>query len=400
MKQVHFLPSGDLWKVAKGSRQMISNEKPIRRTIGIDQSAAIRELENDCQMLKNEVDQKRQAEDALKKEEKLYKKRWNEENKKRSKLLKTIETAEQTIEEINDEDDGNEDVEADTTAEEDEVKSAEEALEEVQSRYEEKKTAMEEMWPAIEEAKRRLDEVTTRNEKVLDEIEQADNELEKYSQGHAKLQANVEKKQKKLEQIEEMCVQQKAKAAEAASQLEEWTAKARQLAFDLLEEKKQKEAQENGEQYDPREATPEDLDQIEPEETRKKVDYYQTKTEQSEKRIEKEKQKRALTESDPEVAFMKYMRAKKDLDEKVDQLDRIEATIDDLTEDARDRRKRWKQFRAHIQQTTGAIFDEILNKKGSSGELEFDHNDGTLNLSVQKDADNQMSQTKDVKALR
>ena len=89
---------------------MISNEKPIRRTIGIDQSAAIRELENDLQMLKNDVDQKRQAEEALKKEEKLYKKRWNEENKKRGKLLQTIETAEATIEEINDEDDGNEDV--------------------------------------------------------------------------------------------------------------------------------------------------------------------------------------------------------------------------------------------------------------------------------------------------
>ena len=379
---------------------MISNEKPIRRTIGIDQSAAIRELENDCQMLKNEVDQKRQAQDALKKEEHLYKKRWNEENKKRSKLLKAIETAEQTIEDINDEDDGNEDVEADTTAEEEEVKSAEEALEEVQSRYEEKKTAKEGMWPAIEEAKRRLDEVTTRNEKVLDEIEQAENELEKYTEGHAKLQANVEKKQKKLKQIEEMFTQQKAKAADSASQLEEWTTKARQLAFDLQEEKKQKEAQQNGEQYDPREATPEDLDQIEPEETRKSVDYYQTKIEHSEKKIEKEKQKRALTESDPEVAFMKYMRAKKDLDDKVEQSERIKATIDDLTEDARDRRKRWKQFRSHIQQTTGAIFDEILNKKGSSGTLEFDHNDGTLNLAVQKDADNQMSQTKDVKALR
>lgn len=379
---------------------MISNEKPIRRTIGIDQSAAIRELENDCQMLKNEVDQKRQTQDALKKEAHLYKKRWNEENKKRSKLLESIETAEQTIEDINDEDDGNEDVEADTTAEEEEVKSAEEALEEVQTRYEEKKTAKDGMWPAIEEARRRLDEVTTRNEKVLDEIEQAENELQNYVQGHAKLQANVEKKQKKLEQIEEMCTQQKAKVAEVASQLEEWTSKARQLAFDLLEEKKQKEAQENGERYDPCEANPEDLDQIKPEETRKKFDFYQTKIEQGEKRIEKEKQKRALTESDPEVAFMKYMRAKKDLDDKVEQLERIEATVKELTEDARDRRRRWRQFRSHIQKMTGAVFNEILNKKGSSGELEFDHNDGTLNLAVQKDAENQMSQTKDVKALR
>ena len=400
MKQVYFLPSGDTWKVTKGSRQMISNENRPRRTIGVDQSAAIRELENDIRLLKEEVDQKRQAEANLKKEEHLYKKRWNDEKKKREKLLKSIETAEATIEEMNDEDDANENVEADTTAEEEDVKTAEDALEEVQSRYEEKKNAKEEMWPAIEEAKKRLDEVTTRNEKVLEEIEQADNELEKYAQGHAKLQANVEKRQKKLDQILEILEKQKVNVTEAASKVEEWTAKARRLAFDIQEEKLQKEAQEKGEQYDPREPTDEDLEMIEPEKTKKNIDYYQAKIAQKEKKIEKEKEKRALTETDPEVAFMKYMRAKKDLGDKVEQLERIDGTIQDLTDDARDRRKRWRQFRSHIEHTTGAIFDEILNKKGSSGTLEFDHHGGTLNLAVQKDAANEMSQTKDVKALR
>jgi chromosome segregation ATPase len=399
-KQVHFLPNGDFWKILKGSRQMISNERQLRRTIGVDQSAAIRELENDCRLLKDQVDQKRQAEANLKKEEHHYKKRWNEEKRKREKLLETIAEAESTIEEINDEDDANEDIEADTTAEEEEVKSAEEALEEVKAKYEDKKAAQEEMWPAIEEAKRRLDEVTTRNEKVLEEIEQGENELEEYAQGHSKLQANVEKRQKKLEEMEEMYAKSKASAAEAVSKADELTMKARKQAFDLLEEKKQKEAQEKGEQYEPLEPSDEDLDQIEPEKTRHNFDYYKAKIVQGEKRIEKEKQKRALTESDPEAAFMKYMRAKNDLEEKVHQLESIEATVEDLTVDAKDRRNRWRQFRSHIQKNTGAIFDEILNKKGSSGTLEFDHNDKTLNLAVQKDAENQMSQTNDVKALR
>lgn len=400
VKQVHFLPNGDTWRVTKGSRQMISNENRPRRTIGVDQSAAIREVENDIRLLKDEVDQKRQAESNLKKEERLYKKRWNEEKNKREKLLKSIETAEATIEEMNDENDANEDVEADTTAEEEDVKTAEDALEEVQSRYEEKKNAKEEMWPAIEEAKKRLDEVTTRNEKVLEEIEQAENELEKYAQGHAKLQANVEKRRKKLGQIEEIFEKQKVDVAEAASKVEEWTATARRLAFDIQEEKSQKEAQEKGEQYNPREPADEDLEKIVPEKTKKNLDYYQAKIVQKEKKIEKEKEKRALTETDPEVAFMKYMRAKKDLDDKVEQLERIQRTVEELTVDAGDRKKRWRQFRSHIEHTTGVIFDEILNKKGSSGTLEFDHHEGTLNLAVQKDAANEMSQTKDVKALR
>lgn len=45
-----------------------------------------------------------------------------------------------------------------------------------------------------------------------------------------------------------------------------------------------------------------------------------------------------------------------------------------------------------------AAAQEILNKKGSAGVIEFDYNDGTLDLKVQKD-NSQASQTKDVKAL-
>jgi chromosome segregation ATPase len=43
-------------------------------------------------------------------------------------------------------------------------------------------------------------------------------------------------------------------------------------------------------------------------------------------------------------------------------------------------------------------FNEILNRKGSSGSIEFNHEDKTLDLVVQKDS-SQASQTKDVKAL-
>mmetsp|Transcript_1024 Transcript_1024/g.884 ORF Transcript_1024/g.884 Transcript_1024/m.884 type:complete len:149 (-) Transcript_1024:66-512(-) len=48
---------------------------------------------------------------------------------------------------------------------------------------------------------------------------------------------------------------------------------------------------------------------------------------------------------------------------------------------------------------TKNTFDEILNLKGSSGTLEFDHNERTLDLVVQKDNTDEGSQNKDVKAL-
>lgn len=56
-------------------------------------------------------------------------------------------------------------------------------------------------------------------------------------------------------------------------------------------------------------------------------------------------------------------------------------------------------FTDHICEMTNTGFDEILNKKGSSGQLTFNHKDKTLDLIVQKDNTNEGSQTADVKAL-
>ena len=53
----------------------------------------------------------------------------------------------------------------------------------------------------------------------------------------------------------------------------------------------------------------------------------------------------------------------------------------------------------HITDMSNNSFDEILNTKGSSGFIEFDHKNKTLNLVVQKDNKDEMTQTNDVKAL-
>ena len=406
VKKVCFLPNGDNWTVLRGSRQMVSNERKPRKTIGIDRTAAIREKESELRLLKDEVDQKRQAVTDLKKESLHWKKEWNAANKKLRKLADAVSGTETTIEEIRAEADNNEDIEIDTTEQEEDVKDAEQALEDIKAEEEEKNAAIEEHMPAIEEAKNRTDELATRNEKVIDELKAAEDALEQYAQGHAKLQDNIAKKEKKVEEMADVLTKHGQKAAELFQKAAEWTHKARVLAYNLQQEKKRHESQNKGEEFVAIEATDDLLEAIDPMRTSKSPEYYQTKIEQGEKRLEKERQKRALTESNPEVAFDKYIRAKKDLDEKMNQLDQIQANIDDLVDDAKARWKRWKEFRAHIEQNTASIFNDILNKKGSAGELEFYHGDkykkipGTLNLVVQKDVDDQCSQTKDVKALR
>ena len=57
-------------------------------------------------------------------------------------------------------------------------------------------------------------------------------------------------------------------------------------------------------------------------------------------------------------------------------------------------------LKAHITEMTNIVFDEMLNKKGSCGEIEFNHSEHRLNLCVQKDNKDAASQSSDVKALR
>jgi len=131
----------------------------------------------------------------------------------------------------------------------------------------------------------------------------------------------------------------------------------------------------------------------------KDPEYYEGKIRRLQKEIEREKDKRQLTETDPEVALEKYIRAKKALDSKLETIDTIEEHVEHLVEDLNNRKKMWRHFRSHISEMTNNNFDEILNRKGSSGKIEFDHKSKALGLVVQKDNKDGTSQTADVKAL-
>lgn len=132
---------------------------------------------------------------------------------------------------------------------------------------------------------------------------------------------------------------------------------------------------------------------------RQEPEYFQNKIRRIKKEIERERERRQLTETDPEVALDKYTRAKRALDTKVYQIDKVDINKNALKVDIRDRKKLWKQFRDHIVEVTNSSFDEVLNRKGSSGTIGFDHKEKTLDLIVQKDNTDENSQTADVKAL-
>ncbi|CAM9425747.1 unnamed protein product, partial [Phaeothamnion confervicola] len=63
------------------------------------------------------------------------------------------------------------------------------------------------------------------------------------------------------------------------------------------------------------------------------------------------------------------------------------------------RTKNWLRLRRYISRKTTTLFDQYLNKKGSAGEVKFDNEHRTLSLSVQKNNEDESTQTDNVKQL-
>jgi chromosome segregation ATPase len=176
---------------------------------------------------------------------------------------------------------------------------------------------------------------------------------------------------------------------------------ARKIQFRLekreeLSQEAEDESQEDV-QIDP---TDEDLEKIEPQRTTKEVSYYEARIKRCKANIEKEREKRSVSDEDPAVAYEKYKRAQNDLNAKVKQTEDLDKRIEELEKDMSQRRKRWHQFRKFLTRKTSDKFGEMLTMNDCSGDLEFDHEGKRLALAVQKGSSTADTQTKDVKALR
>ena len=100
---------------------------------------------------------------------------------------------------------------------------------------------------------------------------------------------------------------------------------------------------------------------------------------------EQQLEKRGGKETDPEVAKQKMERAQLAYAEKEAGCKQIEREGTQLRDDAQERWQRLKRIRTFICRRSNAQFDDILQAKGSSGKLDFEHKDKTLGLTYQKD---------------
>jgi len=392
IRKVFFYPNGDFWECNKaGNLGMISNERGMKQTIGVDRSAAIETTKHELKALQQELNRNKEEEKGVTNEQYKHKKNWNEAKKSYAKVQTQIKKLEATLEELRAEADTSEEAPTiDTTEYETDIREAEEAVEDLKSKEAAVAQEIETLQPGVEEKVSQIDEISTRNQKIVDEIEKVEAKLEDIVKGNTRRLEAVDKVKAKKEQMENAVNKQEEEVAEIKGKLASSLKSARKMHFGYIREKKilelkQKNGGEVPEGEDPElEASVSDLEGIEIVEVKESSKYYQTKTQNMVKKIDKEKEKRNLSESDPAVARDKYFRAKKDLDGKMKQINEIEANTKELKKDLKGRKARWRKFRGHISELTNLGFDEMLNKKGSSGEVEFDHESKQLNLTVQK----------------
>lgn len=110
-------------------------------------------------------------------------------------------------------------------------------------------------------------------------------------------------------------------------------------------------------------------------------------------------QRSNVAEIDPAVAKEKMDRAAAAYEEKMAGCKQIEQEGIDLQIDARARLKRLQRIRTHICRRSTCYFDDILNNKGASGALIFDHKQKTLALCYQKDSADASTQIDNVTSL-
>lgn len=404
IKNVFFLPNGDNWSVTKGNLNMVANEKRFRQTIGVDKTAALADAKRDVEMVQKELAIAKEEESKLGAEHHRNQKAWNVNKKEYQSLHEVINRIAEEIDAIRAEEDSATNFDTDTSELEQDVSEAKDSLDQIKTHVAQLRQDISEKDPEIQAVRNRLEEVSARNEKVIKDMDNAANDLTAYMASLSQREEKLEKKRKKVQQYMEIIKKQEERAAEIQTDVSKYLKHSRRLAYARLqrEQRERLEAESDSEMYDSQftqEPTDEELEAIETCNVDRDSNYYRARVERLNKKVADEMERRNASREDALAAYEKWMRAKEQLDGKMVQVQEVKTVKRNLTEDVRERKVRWKQFRKHIAEKTSMAFDEILNQKGSSGTVEFDFDNERLDLIVQKDSADCNSQQKDVKAL-
>lgn len=356
IKEVHFLPDGDNWRVFNGAVSMSSNRKGLRRQIGVDRTTSIRETENEVEQLSMEIRDLASRADNLKKTRHEYKVRWNNLKKEGEKANADMRKIEETIERLQEEADAAENITVDTKEFEDDVAEQERGCEELREKESEVKKIIEELLSPIRDLEAKVDETKERSEKITNDLNDAADRYKEYMRSQQERGKQIEKKRNKVSSVEELRSSHIELLEERSGKTKEAMIKAQKVTHHNNETQKRRmqKASNAGDHDDDEEISQNDdsggndtdYETIKPVETNKPPDHWKSRIQRGEKEIQKERERRQLSETNPEVALQKYQRARNKLAKQMKEVKKVEHTQKSLVEDLKDRKRMWKGFRS------------------------------------------------------
>ena len=401
INEVYFLPQGDHWSVSKaGHISMVSNEKNLRTTIGVDRSGAIASAKREAEQYKRELKEHKDAEARLENQHTKLQRAWSAAKKAMSENDTCIMRLTEEIDKIRSEIETSATRTFDTTEYEEDVAQAEEQLESLKEKEARIREEKDEKEPAIQEIRARLDEIEVRNDKVLQDLKAAEDAMTQLLNTQTQREHRLEKARRKVAQYNELCEKHQQKVDEVKSVADGLLLTARTVHYRFDAAEKSRNEGSNPETAVKKEPTAEDLEEIEIPELNKTPADYESKIRREKKKLEEERSRRKLSTEDPTVAFEKYERAKTDLASKLSQITELDTKLTELSRDLRKRERKFSKFQETLTEKTNSKFSTLLGLNKYCGQLEFDHENSKLDLNVQKEGAAHQSQTKDVKALR
>lgn len=161
-QNVYFLPKGDQWTVNNGAKAIFSNPRKMRRTIGVDTSAAIEEAKRDVERIKEELSAAKRNEAKLDNDHTTAMKKWNAAKRSCGAILKQIEELTERIEGIRAEiETTSSDNDVDTSEYEEDVDQSSEKVNELVKTEQDLRAQLEELLPPINDIKAKLDDLVS-----------------------------------------------------------------------------------------------------------------------------------------------------------------------------------------------------------------------------------------------
>ena len=267
----------------------------------------------------------------------------------------------------------------DTSALEQEERELHEAIEQFKSQMNTRMDDLEKMKSNAQSVKTEQNEAQRAADVVKRKLDDINDRLDKFITAKSEINKKIEKADSKVKAAEKNVLDAQSVLDENLDKLSDYKIKAQEQTAALL-----KDAWDGEDVQVSNRDTDETL--------QKQIEQYNKKLEEGKKAV-------GLGIRNREQAIDNLKNAQNDFEKANKNVEDLNNRKSTLRRDWKDRAERWKHNLKRSSKKVAERFDRYLQKKGQSGSVEFNHNEGTLKLICQTDNFDATSLTEDVKQL-